>query len=237
MKKVVKKLYELQQLDIQVQEIKHDPIIKTLSSEVEDLLNKIDDLVEEMDSLREKMREKSKEIKRKDHEEQSIDERRDELEEEMYSGKSGAKEVSQIQRKILSMGAQKEALTDEILLLLEEVDTLEANLEDLTIKTRGYMEEKKKKEEDLEEKKRENRERLESLMKKRGELEKKIEPEYREIYQEIKENRGGQAVASVKGSYCLGCRVGLPATTIDTLFSGDTLVYCESCKRILFLKR
>lgn len=237
MKTLVARLYDLQQLDDQIQEIKKDPMITSLTSEIERLNKRLEVLKEEEERLESERKEKERLIKRKDDQEQSLGHRRKELEEEMYSGKVGAKELSQIQRKISTLLEQREGLSDEILLLFEEVELLEEQIKERREKNESLKEEKRERERRLSQKQKENEKRREAVEKEIEDLFEEIDPSYRALYQEVKENRGGRAVVSVEGSYCLGCRVGLPATIIDRLYSSEELVYCESCKRILYLKK
>lgn len=237
MKSILARLYALQQLDSQLQAIHGDPLVETMSQQIVELEKRGSVLEEERGELQGEVREKNRQIKRTDHAEQSMGERRKELEEEMYSGRVGAKELGQIQRKINNLKDQKESLGDHLLQLLEEVEILEEKEEDLKERIRQLQEERREKEEALSQRKKENMAQQMALKKEKDALFDKIGEEYLAIYQEVKENRGGVAVVCVDGSYCLGCRVELPATIIDKLHGSDELVYCGSCKRVLFLKK
>lgn len=237
MRKILEMLYDLQELDNQEEEIRKDPLVKTLTQTIGELEEHLSQLEETQAGLQGEIREKNRHIKRMDHEEQSMGVRRKELEEEMYSGRVGAKELSQIQKKMNQLQVQKEALGDELLERLEEVEVLEGKEAELQNRLASVEKKKEGKKRDLNQRQEENGERKEQLKKEKETLVNQMGEKYLAIYQEVKENRGGVAVVPVKESYCQGCRVELPATTIDKLYGSDELVYCESCGRILFLKK
>lgn len=56
-------------------------------------------------------------------------------------------------------------------------------------------------------------------------------------YQQLREQRRGQALAEVQGGSCLGCNMHLPPQLYNTLFRGDELLFCPHCQRILVLKQ
>ncbi|CAH2032239.1 zinc ribbon domain-containing protein [Trichlorobacter ammonificans] len=56
-------------------------------------------------------------------------------------------------------------------------------------------------------------------------------------YQQLREQRRGQALAEVQGGSCLGCNMHLPPQLYNTLFRGDELLFCPHCQRILILKQ
>lgn len=73
---------------------------------------------------------------------------------------------------------------------------------------------------------------LERLRAARAELAPHVEPELRAHYERVAARRR-PALALVSGGVCTGCRVGVPAQSLSDLFSGERVVACESCRRIL----
>ena len=53
------------------------------------------------------------------------------------------------------------------------------------------------------------------------------------LYQLLRDRRGGQAVARIERGMCQGCRITLPVSVIQRARSGNGLVQCVSCERIL----
>ena len=56
-------------------------------------------------------------------------------------------------------------------------------------------------------------------------------------YESLRRTRGGVAVAEVTQRTCQGCRVSIPANLEQRARSGDELVLCQSCGRILHATR
>ena len=55
------------------------------------------------------------------------------------------------------------------------------------------------------------------------------------LYETIRATRHGQAVAKVERGMCQGCRIVLPETERRQARSGQTIVQCNSCQRILYV--
>jgi predicted nucleic acid-binding Zn-ribbon protein len=53
------------------------------------------------------------------------------------------------------------------------------------------------------------------------------------LYNLLRERRGGRAVARVERGMCQGCRISLPMSVIQRARTGNGLVQCVSCERIL----
>lgn len=56
-------------------------------------------------------------------------------------------------------------------------------------------------------------------------------------YNQLREQRRGQALAEAREGSCLGCNMNLPPQLYNTLFRGEDLHYCPHCQRILFLRQ
>ena len=54
-------------------------------------------------------------------------------------------------------------------------------------------------------------------------------------YTLLREQRRGLAVAEAKGGSCLGCNMNLPPQLYNSLFRGDDLITCPHCQRMLLL--
>ena len=56
-------------------------------------------------------------------------------------------------------------------------------------------------------------------------------------YQNLREQRRGQAVAVAREGYCLGCNMHLPPQLYNSLFRADELISCPHCQRMLILQQ
>ena len=55
------------------------------------------------------------------------------------------------------------------------------------------------------------------------------------LYETMRAARNGQAVAKVERGMCQGCRITLPETERRQARSGQSIVQCNSCQRILYV--
>ncbi len=67
-----------------------------------------------------------------------------------------------------------------------------------------------------------------------------IPPQMLSTYETLRVSRGGQAVSKIEQSrgmdICGVCRVALPRSDTEKLRSGDSLVLCNNCRRILYME-
>ena len=56
-------------------------------------------------------------------------------------------------------------------------------------------------------------------------------------YTLLREQRRGLAVVEARGGSCLGCNMNLPPQLYNSLFRGDDLITCPHCQRMLVLRQ
>ncbi len=71
------------------------------------------------------------------------------------------------------------------------------------------------------------------LQEKRGKQSSGIDRAALNLYQLLRERRGGYAVAKVELGMCQGCRITLPMSVLQKARTGLELVQCVSCERVL----
>ncbi len=81
---------------------------------------------------------------------------------------------------------------------------------------------------------------LETLHNSRAEMLSNLPAQMLSTYEALLVSRGGQAVSKVElgrgRDICSACRVALPRSDTQRLRSGDVLVQCNNCRRILYLE-
>jgi predicted nucleic acid-binding Zn-ribbon protein len=55
------------------------------------------------------------------------------------------------------------------------------------------------------------------------------------IYERLRKTKGGEAIARIEQGMCRGCRINLPTHTLQKVRTGQELVYCTNCGRILYI--
>jgi len=76
---------------------------------------------------------------------------------------------------------------------------------------------------------------LDKLKKAADAAAKKVEPELLKKYKRIKKNRP-MPVALLSDGRCMGCNMDLPSSALAKIKKDKTVVECENCGRILYLK-
>ena len=73
------------------------------------------------------------------------------------------------------------------------------------------------------------------ILQQRGSLIASIDPEDIGTYQALRQRKGGRAVVAVQEGICEGCRMPPPTSQVQQARTGETLVFCNNCGRILHL--
>jgi len=79
------------------------------------------------------------------------------------------------------------------------------------------------------------REKLSRLDSRRAALAASIPPEALKTYEDLRSKRGGQAVAGVTDGACNACGAPLPPPVLQAARSPDSLAFCPTCGRILYI--
>ena len=81
---------------------------------------------------------------------------------------------------------------------------------------------------------------LQGLNLRRDEMLPQFPPQMLSTYETLRASRDGQAVSKVIASrgrdVCEACRVALPRSDIQRLRTGESLVQCNNCRRILYME-
>jgi predicted nucleic acid-binding Zn-ribbon protein len=77
-------------------------------------------------------------------------------------------------------------------------------------------------------------EKLDELKKQEQELEPGIDQEIIFKFQRIIKSKHSKGIVAVKGNVCDGCHMILPAQFANDVRTGDKIVFCPYCSRILY---
>jgi len=123
---------------------------------------------------------------------------------------------------------------DRVLSLEEEIET---DRTDLAAREGNLPEETQQHEERLKDWRATQRAIDQDLEAARGEikqLESQIPARDRAEFQRLIDKKGGLAIARVLNTSCSACHVKIRPAALQTLKAGREIVYCDSCKRILY---
>ena len=160
------------------------------------------------------------------------------VEERLYSGRvTNPKELANLQNEVSYLKRRMGDLEDRQLEAMVEVEEHEAEVDSKQASLTQIEAEWTQTQKQLTEERSELEEKLAHLTTERVEVEGMIEAEDLALYGELCSRKGGQAVALLKGEVCQACRVTLPTSRVQQARSGDSLIFCSSCQRILYAER
>ena len=227
-------LMKLQALDAQLYRLRREREAKPkLIEELETRRNEEEAAVK---AIEEKT--KANQVKRKQRELDlsSKEEGIKKLQAQLYQLKTN-KEYQTMQHEIEGQKADNSRIEDEILMLMEDAETLDKEL----VKEKALFAEAEK--HLIEDKKKIEAEissldgEISNLEAQRKEISALVDKKVLAHYEKVLANRDGLALAAVKSHSCQGCFMNLPPQVINEIKMGDKIVTCESCARILYIEK
>jgi predicted nucleic acid-binding Zn-ribbon protein len=123
---------------------------------------------------------------------------------------------------------------DRVLALEEEIETTEKDLAGREASLPGETEEHEEKLKDWRSAQRSIDEELAAAREEIKQLESQISARDRAEFHRLLEKKGGLAIVKVVNNSCSACHVKIRPAALQVLKAGHEIVYCDTCKRILF---
>lgn len=226
----LKILYELQQLDDQLDELEElrgdlPNAVESLESKIYNLQNDIEDKEAEKKESLEKRKENEEEIEK-------LQANQKKFKAQLYQVRNN-KEYDALTKEIDHTEEQISKLEAENVSLEDSSQKLSVEIEDIVPKLKELNEELKIKQAELKEIVKANEVEEEKLREKRKEIADQVKkPDY-SAYMRIRKAKKGKAVATIRRSACSGCHNIVPSQRQLELRRNNRLFYCEYCGRIL----
>jgi hypothetical protein len=145
-----------------------------------------------------------------------------------------SREYSAVLNEMDGVEKQIRATEDKVLALEEELETSRADLkrreENLPRETQEHEEKMK----DWRATQRAINEELKSAQAEIADLEARVRPRELAEFHRLLEKKGGLAIARVLNSSCSACHVKVRPAAMQSLKTGNEIIYCDSCRRILY---
>lgn len=145
------------------------------------------------------------------------------------------KEYAAIQHELLDAKEKQSRFEDEILAMMDELETRQKETVQLKETAAQAKEEAERRQHAIEEAVGDADTRIVRKTGERTALAQRIAPVFLQPYERLLRNKGGRALAPCRSFVCAGCRMSLTANTVNLLMSHDELIYCHSCRRILYI--
>ena len=154
-----------------------------------------------------------------------------------WEGKMNAaknnREFQAIKEQIAADTQANSVLSDEILEILEEIDSLQINSKGFDEKLKLMEAEKVKTESAVAQKLTVLNQELERVEGSLASLEKQLTPEFLVQYKRLVSNRSEDSMAPLDDVSCGGCYTSLPPKILDSLRK-EQAISCPSCGRLLY---
>ncbi|MFA6356982.1 MAG: C4-type zinc ribbon domain-containing protein [Candidatus Omnitrophota bacterium] len=181
---------------------------------------------------------KSNQVKRKQRELdlQAKEDGVKKLQAQLYQLKTN-KEYTTMQQEIEGQKADRSRIEDDILVLMEEADTLNKELakeKALFADAEKHLNEDKKV---IEGEISSLDSRISGLESQRAAWAALVDKKVLAHYEKVLSGKDGTAIVAVKDSACQGCFMNLPPQVINEITMNDKIITCDSCARILYIEK
>ncbi len=224
-------LYELQKIDSGIDQR------RTLLAETDDgsgAKAELEAAQAELERLREELGQKQARQRKLQLDLETIEAERDEKTSRAYGGTvSDPKELTALDQKIGELSRNVERHEDMILELLDEIDTVEGQVQAQEEDVRRLRESYESVTENYRRTTSRAREEIGDLQRRREEIVPALNDGLVTEYEHLRERLGGVAVAAMRDGRCDVCNVAVPRAQQLAVQRAAAIVKCESCRRIL----
>jgi predicted nucleic acid-binding Zn-ribbon protein len=228
---VTRQLYQLQELDLEIEQEEQD-----LSQKVRQLgkREELDAAQSQLDAEQKKLDELSRQHRDAEAEVDDLLSKITAAEEQLYSGKiTNPKELSSLQQEVTTLKARNDQLENKTLEIIDQVESAEKSVAAARDRLKKMEAEWQHRQQQLGDEIEQHKIRLSDLKQKRQQLSGQIDTSALELYEKIRQQKK-QAVAKVEQGICRACRISLSASALQRARSGQP-VQCGTCGRILFI--
>ena len=231
----IRDLYDLQLLDWDIQ---------NREEELADIRAKLADdsrrqaAKRQLDALEKKMAEIARPRRQAENNIEDIERRIAEIDARLYDGSvTNPRELEAYQEERANLEANQSGEEDRLLELMIESDDTQALLDRARELFERVDDERNRELAGLRSRHAEVSFELPDFIERRASLSSEQAPMTLAIYEQVRQLRGGQGAALVdRRGLCQGCRLVIPTSELGRVRSGDEIVQCGSCSRILILE-
>lgn len=227
----LKLLYQIQQIDLE---------LKGLESQINDIPLKISRWKDELENHKKEIAETKKETekliiegKEKELELDSNQETLKKYNAQLYIVKTN-KEYLSLLHEIEETKRKNSHVEDDLLQLMETIDSNERNLKERKQKLEKLEEEFNEKEKEEKEKEKNLNEKLAQKRNEREKVVINIDSSLLAKYERISKSKDGLAMVPLMDSCCGGCHLETPRQIRNEIKLGSKTITCEGCGRILY---
>ncbi|HEM60725.1 MAG TPA: hypothetical protein ENO24_00375 [Chloroflexi bacterium] len=156
----------------------------------------------------------------------------------LYGGEvSNPKELASMQQELDYLRRRQETVEEETLSLMAIVEDQEGKLRAAQQRLAEEEQNWDRLQRELSEEAQRLRSDLEALQAEREKIASSVSANDLSLYQSLRRQKSGEAVALLEKGICQGCGVALPTGMVQKVRRGEEIVRCGSCQRILYSPR
>ncbi len=232
MKKEIELLIELQEKDGQIFDL--EEVLASIPMSLSGKEKEVEIIKIKSEKESNNLEEKKKEIRHKERELLTVEEEAKKFRAHFHQIKT-QKEAEALDHEIKKADNSIETLTEEILLLMDEIAEEEKNqgkkMEELEEILTEFSARKKKASADTEEIEKE----VKDLKEKRKEIAEKIDENLLSLYEKIRKNKDNLALSRISMDTCGACSINIRPQLLNEVKEGAKIFQCENCLRILYI--
>lgn len=225
-------LLDVQDLDLQIDRLLDQrqslPELAAFKSAYE----RVEELRKERDEAAAVLRQLELDLDKAEGELEILEAKLDEHETRLFAGGMSARETEHMRVEVQSLKAQREAMEERVLKLLDDVDPARESVDTLDGEIASTTKEKDELEEAIKAQWSQIDAELARKEERKREAVAQIDDELLALYEKLRRIKEGVAVASYDHGVCGGCHMTLSPAEQEEAFSED-LPRCVHCRRIL----
>ena len=230
------RLLDLQAIDLTIDRLGARRRALVSGAEVTQARATADTAEAELGELRLRLDALARDATRLEHEIDSLTKKAAAEEQRMYDGSvANAKELSSIQHEIENVRRRKGDREDELLVLMEQRESLEAAAGEADVRSTALRDEVDRVAIASGEELTAVEADLGAREAERASIASEIDAELLELYEDLRRQKKGVGAAALVDGVCQGCHEQLSAVELDRVKKTSGIRRCEYCRRILVL--
>lgn len=175
-----------------------------------------------------------KSLAEREFESKRVDSKIMDLEERLYSGRvQNPKELDGLERELQMLKRQRSDLEDQVLQQMEQVDQGQSRVAARETALKAVQGTRASQLDQLARERDQLLARLKTLEDEEANDRSELDPESLRAYDHLRRTKANRAVSLVRRDACSTCGVSVPTGLKQRIHTGDELVFCSGCGRIL----
>jgi len=225
-------LYALQHVDLDLES--HRSALADAEAHIGDT-EELTEAREKAARRKEALRAAEQNFKEREYEADELRHKIEPLEKKLYQGSIlNPKELDDLQQDIESLKRRRSQLDDQAIEAMEALDEAQREMKEAEQRREELEQEHQSGQAGLRAQIATMQFEIAELERDRNEQAAEVEPSLLQLYERIAAIRQ-RAVAKVEGGACQGCRISLPMSLVQRARTGNEIVQCSSCERILYV--